>query len=190
MTRTPPPTDLRPEEDVSLRPHTVAPQGAIHVLLGPVGAGKSTLALKLAREHRAVRLTLDEWMVRLFSADRPDSGVVEWYRERARRAVAQIWAVTTALVECDVNVVLEIGLIVRSERERFYALVREAGVKLTLHVVDAPRDVRRERVRERNHSRGATFSQLVPDAIFELASDLWEPPDEAELAEWTGEPRA
>ena len=34
----------------------------IHLLIGPVGAGKSTFALELAREHRGVRLTLDEWM--------------------------------------------------------------------------------------------------------------------------------
>jgi predicted kinase len=184
MTTPSPRAPLRPEEDVSLGSDPPAAQGAIHLLLGPVGAGKSTLALELAREHRAVRLTLDEWMVRLFSEDRPGSGVVEWYRERARRTVSQIWAVTTLLVERGIDVVLELGLIVRAEREGFYVLVRHAGLKLTIHVVDAPRDVRRERVLERNRSRGATFSMVVPEAIFELASDLWEPPDAAELAEW------
>jgi len=32
----------------------------------------------------------------------------------------------------------------------------------------------------RNRERGPTFSMEVPPAIFELASDLWEPPDEEE----------
>lgn len=171
------------EEKLSLQPRPPLAQGAVFLLLGPVGAGKSTRALELARDRRAVRLTLDDWMARLYSADRPDSGVVEWYRERAARAVAQIWAVTTELVASGVSVVLEIGLIVRREREELYELARTAGVTLTLVVVDAPRDVRRERVRERNRTRGATFSMVVPDAIFELASDLWEAPDAAELAE-------
>jgi predicted kinase len=94
---------------------------------------------------------------------------------------------TTALVERGVDVVLELGLVVRREREQFYALVREADVKLTLVMVDAPRDVRRQRVRDRNRSRGATFSMVVPEAIFELASDPWEAPDAAELTEWNGE---
>jgi predicted kinase len=178
---------LHPEETLRVLPHPPTAQGAVFLLLGPVGAGKSTHALELAGKHRAVRLTLDDWMVRLYSPDRPDTGVVEWYQERARRAVAQIWAVTTALVECGVNVVLELGLIVRREREQFYALVRNAHVRLTLVVVDAPRDVRRERVQERNRTRGATFSMHVPDAVFELASDLWEAPDAVELAEWNGE---
>jgi hypothetical protein len=32
----------------------------------------------------------------------------------------------------------------------------------------------------RNVEQGETFSMVVPPEFFELASDLWEPPDEAE----------
>jgi hypothetical protein len=46
---------------------------------------------------------------------------------------------------------------------------------MRLSVLDAPRDVRRERVNARNLERGATFTMIVPPAVFELASDLWEP---------------
>ena len=152
----------------------------IHLVVGPVGAGKSTFALGLARDHRAVRLTLDEWMSRLFSQDRPETGVMEWYVERAARAVDQIWAVAKGLVDLGTDAVLEIGLLKRSERESFYRRVEDAGIDLTMHVLDASRDVRRERVEERNRARGSTFSMLVAPAIFELASDLWEPPDPIE----------
>ena len=55
-----------------------------------------------------------------------------------------------------------------------------AGFDSTIHVIDAPRDVRRERVRERTRSKGATFSTVVPSDAFELASDLWEPPSARE----------
>jgi predicted kinase len=153
----------------------------VHLVIGPVGAGKSTLALRLAREHSAVRLTLDEWMATLFSPDRPNDGVMEWYVERAARSVEQIWNVARAILAHRTAVVLEVGLIRRSEREQFYALVDESGFDLTLHVVDAPRDLRRERVNERNRARGTTFSMVVPPAVFELASDLWEAPDSVEL---------
>lgn len=33
---------------------------------------------------------------------------------------------------------------------------------------------------ERNRARGPTFSMVVPPDVFELASDLWEPPEPEE----------
>ncbi|HEY6558186.1 MAG TPA: ATP-binding protein [Polyangiaceae bacterium] len=150
----------------------------VHLLLGPVGAGKSTFALELAREHAAVRLTLDEWMTALFQPDRPQTGVIEWYVERAGRCVDQIWSVAEGILDAGVSVILEIGLLQRHQRETFYG--RVSGRELTIHVLDAAREVRRARVEQRNRMQGATFSMVVPPAVFELASDLWEPPDSLE----------
>lgn len=153
----------------------------LHLLIGPVGSGKSTYARQLAREHRAVRLGLDEWMATLYGADeRPATGRIEWYLERTARCLEQIWRLTEQVVSADTDVVLEIGLIQRADREAFYRRVDEAGHALTVYVVDAPREVRRARVERRNRDRGETFSQEVPPAFFELASDLWQPPDELE----------
>ena len=76
--------------------------------------------------------------------------------------------------------ILEIGLIQRRDRLRLYRRVDEAGLDLKIHVLDADRQLRRERVEQRNAGTGATFSMVVPPHIFDLASDLWEPPDEAE----------
>lgn len=152
----------------------------IHLIVGPVGAGKSTFARALCRRHAALRLTLDEWMAALFSADRPATGVMEWYVERTERCVDQIWRVTTSAIAAGIDVVLEIGLIQRRARERFYERVDASGVGLTIHVVDAPRELRRARVEARNQEQGETFSMVVPPAIFELASDLWEAPDDIE----------
>jgi predicted kinase/uncharacterized glyoxalase superfamily protein PhnB len=152
----------------------------IHLVIGPVGAGKSTYAVGLAREHAAIRLTLDEWMSRLMSPDRPDTGVVEWYGARAARCIDQIWSVAESVLELGTSVVLEIGMLKQREREAFYQRVADAGFDLTIHALDASRDVRRQRVNERNHARGSTFSMVVPPAIFELASDLWEPLDPVE----------
>ncbi|HEX7152770.1 MAG TPA: AAA family ATPase [Thermoanaerobaculia bacterium] len=152
----------------------------IHLIVGPVGAGKSTFALQLAAQHDAVRFNLDEWMPRLFSPDRPATGVIEWYVERAARCVDQIWSVTQQLLGLGIDVVLEIGLIRRHEREALYARVDAEAFDLTIYVLDAPRELRRERVAHRNIARGATFAMEVPPHIFELASNLWEPPTDVE----------
>jgi predicted kinase len=154
----------------------------VHLVIGPVGAGKSTLVRALCREHRAVALILDDWMARLFGADeRPPEGVLEWYVERRDRCIEQIWAVAQSMlavgVGVGVDVVLEIGLIQRSDRAAFYSRLDAAECGLTIHVVDATRELRRERVRRRNLERGETFAMVVPPHIFELASDMWQPPE-------------
>lgn len=149
----------------------------IHLIVGPVGAGKSTFSQQLCREHGAVCLNLDEWMARLFRPDRPEAGVMEWYRERTGRCIEQIWKLTQSLLLVGTSVVLEIGLIQRRDRESLYRRVDRAGYGLTVYVLDAPRELRRERVERRNEQQGDTFFMVVPPQIFELASDLWEPPD-------------
>jgi predicted kinase len=150
----------------------------MHLVIGPVGAGKSTFAARLALDHAAVRLTLDQWMATLFSPDRPTERVIEWYVERAARAVEQIGTVALDVTHVGTDVVLEIGLLTRREREAFYG--RVGAGDLTIHVVDAAREVRRRRVQQRNREGGPTFTMVVPPEIFELASALWEPPDAAE----------
>ncbi|AUX44320.1 hypothetical protein SOCE26_057840 [Sorangium cellulosum] len=152
----------------------------IHLIIGPVGAGKSTFARQLCREHSAVSLNLDDWMAQLFRPDRPDSGVMEWYIERTGRCVEQIWKLTRSMIDVGTNVVLEIGLILRRDRDRLYKRVDAAGYDLTIYVLDAPRELRRERVEQRNREKGDTFSMVVPPPFFEMASDLWESPEEAE----------
>ena len=152
----------------------------VRLVLGPVGAGKSTFARRLARERGGIHLALDEWMTSLFSPDRPVAGVLCWYTERAARCLDQIWRVAQQIAATGTDVVLEPGLLRREERFAFFARVDAAEVKLTIHVLDAPRHVRRRRVERRNQSGGPTFSTVVPPDAFELASDLWQPlePDE------------
>jgi predicted kinase len=154
----------------------------LHLVVGPVAAGKSTFALQLAQKHRAVRMNLDEWMAELFRPDRPDVGVMEWYIERTGRCIEQIWKQATRTIDVGTDVVLEIGLILRRDRERFYSRVDARDDGLTIYVLEASRELRRKRVQQRNLEKGETFSMEVPLPFFEMASDRWEPLDEAECS--------
>lgn len=156
----------------------------VHLIEGPVGAGKSSYALKLARELGTVPLALDAWFAQLYSPDRPSGDFIPWYIERKERLMGMLWRHSQQWLASGHDVVLELGLIQRQPRQAFCRQVLDAGHALQLHVLDAPRELRRERVRRRNVEQGETFAMLVPDSIFELASDLWEAPDEDEAAEW------
>jgi predicted kinase len=154
----------------------------MYLVEGPVGAGKSTHATDLARRTGGVHIALDEWFVRLFSPDRPATDIMAWYVARKQRLGDHIWQHVLALLAAGVTPILELGLVQRQMRLDFYRRARAAAVEVQVHLLDAPRAVRRERVAQRNADKGPTFSMVVPDAMFEMASDLWEDPDDAELA--------
>jgi predicted kinase len=155
----------------------------IHLVEGPVGAGKSTFATRLGYELAAPRLDLDEWMVVLFRPDRPATGFMDWYSERKQRCIEQLWNVVCEIVGSGTDAVLELGLVGRLDRTAFYERVDASDLQLTVYVIETPEEVRRQRVRERNLQRGPTFKMAVPDEIFELANRAWEAPDEQESRE-------
>ncbi len=151
----------------------------VHLLCGPVGAGKTTYGRHFAREHAAALFCLDEWMAGLFMMDAPQPLTLEWTLPRTERVERQIWAVARQVLTLGHDVVLELGCFRREQRDRVRALVADADYPLQLHVLDTPRDVRRERVRARNRG-SATYTVEVDDAMFEWAESYYEPLGEDE----------
>lgn len=152
----------------------------VHLIEGPVGAGKSTFSASLAARTGGVHIALDAWFATLFSPDRPTEDFIPWYQSRKERLLGLIWTHSQAILAAGSDVILELGLIQRQPRMAFCRTVIDGGFDMVMYEVDAPRDVRRARVERRNTQRGSTFSMVVPAHIFELASDLWEPSDEME----------
>ena len=152
----------------------------IRLIEGPVGAGKSTLASQISKDSNMPRLILDNWMATLFSPDRPSAGVVEWYVERKSRCIEQIWKIACDILETGSDVILELGLIQQSHRERFYDRVDAAGHSMKIYVLDASRGVRKRRVQQRNLIKGETYSMEVSDQVFDMANAMWESIDELE----------
>ncbi|MGH1345812.1 MAG: alpha/beta fold hydrolase [Nannocystales bacterium] len=177
-------TVVEPTSDVATAVETWLetnpPLGVLRLLVGPVGAGKSTFARSQVSKEGGVLLDLDLWMVRLFGDDvRPKTDVVGWYLDRRERCRALIWALARDLVRDGVDAYVELGLVTQAERALYVERARAEGMPLVMHVADAPRELRRERVRLRNES-GAPFTQVVPPAFFEHASDAWEPMTDSE----------
>lgn len=155
----------------------------LHLVEGPVGAGKSTWARRHAGAIRAPFLCLDAWIARLFIPDRPVAAGVDWYLERRERCLEGIWEVARDVLANGQDVVLELGLVQAGEREAFCRRVDElTDVDLRIWILDAPVEERRERVQLRNAARGETWSVDITEAMFERANRWWEPPDEAECA--------
>ncbi|MEJ6006950.1 ATP-binding protein [Paucibacter sp. AS339] len=156
----------------------------VRIIEGPVGAGKSTFSGSLATRTGGVHIALDEWFAKLFSPDRPAGDLISWYLARKERLLRLIWTHSKAVLASGSDVILELGLIQQQPRIDFCRQVIGEGFGLVMYELDAPREVRRARVQHRNSNQGPTFSMVVPDHVFEMASNMWEPSDELERDEY------
>jgi predicted kinase len=155
----------------------------VYLIEGPVGAGKSTYAEQFSVQLRAPHLNLDEWMVTLFSPDRPNTEFMPWYAERKRRTIEQIWRVACSLLDTDTSVLLELGLVQQRDREDFYRRVDGTDYDLKVHVLEVPKEVRYQRVQKRNVDQTRAHRMQVSDEIFEIANNAWQAPDAIECRE-------
>jgi predicted kinase len=87
---------------------------------GLPGAGKTTLARRLAAERAAVRLTKDAWQRALGSSP--------WDRDVGERIEGELWCLAQELLSLGLSVVLDFGLWARAERDELRAVARSLGV--------------------------------------------------------------
>src|SRR3954452_1752739 len=154
----------------------------LNAIFGPCGAGKTTYAHAFARRERAVAFILDDWMARLFGPDMPEPLQYDWMLERVGRCEAQIWATAAGVLAAGTSVILDIGLMRKADRARIREIAEATGLPLQFHFVDAPQDVRRARVLNRNVVRGESFAIEVTPDLFDFIEGVYEAPEPAELA--------
>src|SRR6478735_6264822 len=153
----------------------------LNVIFGPSGAGKTTYANAFARREKAVAFILDDWMARMFGPDMPEPLQYEWMIERVGRCEAQIWSVAAGVMATGTSVILDIGLMRQTDRDRVREIAEATGLPLQFHFVDAPPEVRRARVAERNVIRGEGFAIDVPPDMFDFIEGVYEAPEPSEL---------
>jgi predicted kinase len=152
------------------------------MICGPLGAGKTTLARRLAAEHRALRFSLDEWVMQLFGNEAPQPMVFDWWAERCRRCSERIWSVCEGALSQNIDIVLDLGFPGVAHRSQYRRLAAQAGAAVHLHIVTAEPPLRWERVQARNRDGGETFALVVTEDMFKGSESWWEPPSEAELS--------
>lgn len=151
------------------------------LVCGPTGVGKTTYSIELASQIGAVRFSIDPWMQTLFAKDMQALDF-DWMMERVNRCYDQMWSVCEQILALDGNVVLDLGFTERASRQDFVERAGAVSVMAELHYLDAPTDVRRERVRKRNLERDpAVYAFEVTEQMFAFMEPRFEVPDAAEL---------
>lgn len=146
------------------------------LMCGLPGAGKTTLAKRLERERRALRLTPDEWIVRLFGAGLTPP-TLDWCRTPVETVQ---WTVAERALSLGLDVILDFGFWSRSEREEFRARARALGAGSEIHFLDVPREELLARLSARNAAL-PPFTFGVTEGQLDLWLSLFEPPSADEL---------
>jgi predicted kinase len=143
----------------------------LHLICGLPCSGKTTLAKQLEREHSALRLTPDEWIIRLFGNDLSEKAL-----DAARHPIETVlWDLAARVLVLGLDVILDFGFWSRSERDEFRARATQLGADSELHFLDVPEQTLFMRLAKRN-------SQLPPGTFWidEVRLRLWsswfEPP--------------
>jgi predicted kinase len=158
----------------------------IHLICGSVGAGKTTYALALSNRLGAMHLSIDDWMVTLFSPDMPQPLDWGWITERVARCERQIVAMALQLGRLGVPSILDLGLLRADDRQRVAIQATAAKLTVQLHFVDVDPTERWRRVSMRNIERGETFRLTVTRNMFDFIEKLWQPPTAEEMAALNG----
>lgn len=108
----------------------------LFLTVGLPGTGKTTAARRIETEHRALRLTKDEWMKALYGHENPASAsdVIE----------GRLIRIGLRALELGSNVVIDFGLWGRDERSALRQAATERGALVELRYVEvSPAEQRR-----------------------------------------------
>jgi predicted kinase len=148
----------------------------LHLMVGLPCSGKTALARKIEHERTALRLTTDEWHVRLFGQD------AEEPEHNARHTLieAMLWNIASRALELGTNVILDFGFWAREEREDYRLRAKRLGASSEVHFLDVPEDELLRRLAVRN-SQPSQESFHIPEESMKPWIEFFQRPTPEEL---------
>jgi predicted kinase len=149
----------------------------LHFIAGKAGAGKTTLARRLASELPAVLVCEDEWLTHLAES----IATLDDYLASARRVRRVLTPLVADILRCGTSVVMDFGGNTSRDRQWVRTIFESAGAAHVLHYIQADDATCLARVHERNERRptGIYFGHVSDSQIAEV-NHHFVPPDETE----------
>ncbi|MFZ2199991.1 MAG: ATP-binding protein [Microgenomates group bacterium] len=148
-------------------------KSTVYIICGFIGAGKTTFARKLENETKAIRITKDEWMVKIFGNKITSNENFALYDENVTKLATEI---AFKILRSGKDVIIDEGFWVKSQRDDMKKRILDVGAKPVLYYVECPVEIMRERTVAR--------SETPPEDSFEISGEMfdgylkyWQPPE-------------
>ncbi len=151
-------------------------QPIAHVICGFIGAGKTTFARKLENETGAIRITKDEWMIKIFGSKITTDVNFERYDKQVTELATDI---AFKILKSGNDVILDEGFWVKSQRDEIKKKIQQAGAKPIIYYVESSIALMKERVI--NRSKNPPIDSFeINEEMFDNYLKYWEPPTREE----------
>ncbi len=144
-------------------------RGSVHLVCGFLGAGKTTFSSALAQRLGAVRLSVDELYLKLFSAG-PTFELDQAALDRLLGVLQELWP---PIARHGTDVVLDFGFWRRALRDEARGRAAALGITTRLYWLRCPDDVALARCLRRN---GEPHAFLISAEGFRELSSRFEAP--------------
>ena len=147
-------------------------QPIAYIICGFIGAGKTTFARKLEKETGAIRITKDEWIIKVFGNKITSDKNFEKYDNNITELATDV---VFKILESGKDVIIDEGFWVKSQRDDIKKKIIQVGAKPILYYVECPIEKMRERVINRS-KYPPTDSFEINEEMFNAYLKYWESP--------------
>ena len=151
-------------------------QPIAYVICGFIGAGKTTFARKLEKETKAIRITKDEWMIKIFGNKITSDKNFERYDKNITELATDI---AFKILKSGKDVIIDEGFWVKSQRDEMRKKIINVGAKPIFYYVESSVAKMKERVISRSKNPPKDSFE-INELMFDKYFKYWEPPTEEE----------
>ena len=122
----------------------------LHLISGLPASGKTTYALRLREDTKGILFCLDRWLITVFGKYAIATVGQEEHTRRVLACRELIRESASEFLQRSVDVILDDGFFYREHRMYHAALATDMGADATIHFIDTPMELVRDRLERRN----------------------------------------
>jgi len=146
-------------------------QPTAYIICGFIGAGKTTFARKLEKETGAIRITKDEWVIKVFGNKVTSDKNFETFDKNITELATDM---AFKILKSGNDVIIDEGFWVKSQRDEIKKKIQQIGAKPILYYVKTPVELMKTRVISRSNNPPVDSFE-INEEMFDKYLKYWEP---------------